>query len=384
MDILHVIASLAPESGGPAKACLEMARATARRGHRVAIFTTDRGMRRAPPARETGSDGVAISCFPTEAPRLIGTSWPLARALAKSVGGFGLVHLHSLHLFHDWATARACRAKGVPYILRPHGSLDPYQHRQHRWRKAILELLFQDRVTAGAALIHYTSEDEMRRSAPNARGVPGAVVPLGLDPADYAALPARGGFRARHPEIGARPVVLFMGRLHAKKGLDLLAQAFAGCAEALDAHLVVAGPDDGMAAPVRRILDAAGLGGRVTFTGMVEGGDKLALLADADLFVLASHHENFGLAVVEALACGVPVLISEEINLWREVAAAECGLVVPLSPPGIAEAIAALLRDPARRRAMGERGRALVAGRFAWDKVAAQLEEVYRRAAARG
>jgi glycosyltransferase involved in cell wall biosynthesis len=384
MNILHVIASLAPESGGPAKACFEMARAVARRGHRVAIFATDHGAAAGEAGGRSARDGVEIRFFPRQFPKFFATSWPLARALLLEVGGADVVHLHSLYRFHDWAAARACRRHGVPYILRPHGTLDPYQFRQHRLRKHVMEALFQNSVTRRAAAIHYTAEDEMRISTPYALGAPGAVVPLGLDLEEYRDLPAKGSFRAAHPEVGARPIILFLGRLHRKKGLDVLARAFAQSVRRdTDAHLVIAGPDAGMAAAVRRILEENGVAERATFTGMVQGEEKLALLADADLFVLPSWSENFGLAIAEALAVGVPVLISEHVNIWREIEAAGCGRVVPVDAARVAAGMAEMLREPAKLRAMGELGKRLIAERFVWPRVGAALEQLYARVAER-
>ncbi|HUC61863.1 MAG TPA: glycosyltransferase [Alphaproteobacteria bacterium] len=383
MNILHVVATLAAESGGPAKACLDMAHASAGRGHAVSIFTTERGLDADARARPDSGAGVAIRYFPEQWPRTLATSWPMARALMAEAGGFDVVHLHSLYLFTDWATARACRAHGVPYILRPHGTLDPYQYRQHRLRKLAVELLFQNDVTRHAAALHYTAEDEMRLAEPYALGVPGVVIPLGLELEAYSSLPPKGEFRKHHPEIGQRPIVLFLGRLHPKKGLDVLARAFARCVrQGSDAFLVVAGPDDGMLTATQRIVAEEGIVERTLFTGMVSGREKLALLADAELFALPSYSENFGIAAVEALACGVPVLISPHVNLWREVEAAGCGRIAPVEPEAVAEALAALLADPATRRAMGQKGRTLVANRFTWPRVADALDRLYKRIAA--
>lgn len=378
MRVLHVIASLAPESGGTAKACFEMARAVARRGHRVSIFTTDDGYPTGRQSERWERDGVDIRLFKRQSPYFFGTSWPLADALEAEIGGYDAVHLHSFYLFHDWATAQACRRNGVPYVLQPHGSLDPYQFRQHRLRKFVIERLFQNAVTRGARYLHYTAEEEMRLSTPYALGVPGVVIPLGLDLSDYQPIALRGTFRRRHPEIGARPIVLFLGRLHAKKGLDVLARAFAeSLRRGLDAHLVIAGPDDGMKASVQRILESEGVASHATFTGMVEGAEKLALLADADVFALPSWSENFGIAVVEALATGVPVLVSNHVNIWREIIASGCGLVTPIDEAQVSEAIVRMLGDRKTLDAMRARGKALVAERFAWPRVAEALEALY-------
>ena len=263
--------------------------------------------------------------------------------------------------------------------MRPHGALDPYIHRRHRAKKAIFDLWFQDRMLAGAAAIHYTAEEEMRLATPFVGGAPGIVVPNGLDLSDYAHLPPRGSFRRLHPAIGERPIVLFFGRLNFKKGLDILTAAFGRLGErANEARLVIAGPDGGYRAATEAFVDQAGIRDRTVFTGLLQGEDKLAALADADLFVLPSYSENFGIAVIEAMACGLPVVISDRVNIWREIVADGAGLATPLEADAVAAAMARLLADPGLRRTMGEAGRRSVARRYAWDHVAEALEAAYR------
>ena len=379
MQILHVIGDLAPESGGPAKACVEMARAVARRGHEVVIATTDfsPALGRAAP-RIAPEPGLAVHVFPLGFPRPWLASWPLRRALPELISAADVAHLHSLYLFHSWAAGTLCRHLGVPYVVRPHGTLDPVIRRRRRWRKRVMELWFQDRLLRDAAAIHYTSAEEMRLAEPFVHGAPGVVVPLGLNLADYATLPPPGTFRRRHPEIGERPILLFLGRLNFKKGLDVLIAAAARVVAAgIDAHLVIAGPDGGVEAAARRWVSAAGLETRATFTGMLTGADKLAAFADAALFVLPSSSENFGIAVVEAMACGTPVLVSDRVNIWREIVADGAGMAEPPSADSFAAAVARLLNDEPRRLAMGRAALASVAQRYQWSMIAADLERLY-------
>jgi len=363
-----------------------MARAVARRGHHMAIYTTDRAL--APGEGErlqkaAARDKVDLRIFPQQAPRLLATSWPLARALDAAVSQSDVVHIHSLYLFHVWAAARACRRHGVPYLLRPHGTLDPYLWNRHRLRKAVMEWAFQDRVIREAAALHYTAAEEMKLAEPYAHGAPGVVIPNGLDLSEYADLPPPGRVRTEHPEIGNRRIVLFLSRLNFKKGLDLLVPAFAeACRSVNDLHLVIAGPDDGMKPQTERLIAEARIGSRVTFLGMLDHVQKLAAFRDATLFALPSYSENFGIAVVEAMACGVPVAISDKVNIWREVQDAGAGLVASTTVPAVARQIVQLAREP-DLDGMGARGRHLVEQRFAWDKIAQDLESVYRSLAAK-
>ena len=381
MKILHVISTLAPRDGGPSKACVEMARAVARRGHEITIFATDKdgaGRLDVPTDRPVERDGVTLRYFPAAAPRFWGRSPAMADALEVAIPTVDVVHMHSLYLYHDLMVGRFCRRFGVPYILRPHGSLDPYLWRRHRLRKMVMELAFQNRVTRGAARLHFTTEDERTLAAPYVFGVPGFVVPNGLDLDEFADLPPAGTFRSRHPEIGDRPLALFLGRLNFKKGLDILCDAFAAVARDLpEARLVIAGPDDGMEPAARGWLAERGIADRTIFTGMLTGADKYAVLRDADLFVLPSYTENFGIAVIEALACGVPVAISDHVGVWREVETAGAGWVTPVDAVAFAGAMRAALGDRPTAGARGQRGRELVARDYAWPSIAVELERNY-------
>lgn len=381
MRILHVIADLAQERGGPAEACVHMARGLAERGHEVRVLATDRGMNEGRPAWWSNSlEGARldIRLHPLQFPRFFATSFPLARALVDAVRTSDIVHLHSLYLFHDMVTSRYCRRFGVPYIVRPHGTLDPFIWRRHRGRKQIVELLFQNRVLRQAAAIHYTTEEEMRLAQPHAKNAKGFVVPIGLDFEAYGPRPP-DAFRARWGEVGKRRILLFLGRLHPKKGLDILAEAFGALTRLRDdIHLVVAGPDDGARATTEAALIRLGVRDRATFTGMLRGNDKLDAFHAAEVFVLPSRSENFGIAVVEAMACGVPVVVSDQVNIWREVVSAGAGAVASCEPAALSDAIKAMLDNPAQREEMGRRGAQIARARYDHRRVAAELEAAYR------
>ncbi len=362
-----------------------MARAVARLGHEVAIYTTDRELRsdkRPPTGAIERREGVELRVFRQQFPAAFATSWPLARALADAVPRADVVHIHSLYLFHDWAAARLCRRHGVPYLLRPHGTLDPFHWKRHRWRKRVAEILFQNRVLREAAALHFTAEEEMRLAQPYAQGAPGVVVANGVELGDYAELPPVGRFRAAHPGIGARRIVLFLGRLNYKKGLNLLVPAFAEVLKQHhDLHLVIAGPDDGMEKPARELVVRTGISAHVSFVGLLQGEDKLAAFRDAYVFALPSYSENFAIAAAEAMACGVPVLLSDKVNIWRDVEQWGAGLTASTEVASVAEILRVFVANPAATAAMGEKGRGLVAAKFSWERIGRELEDVYRRLA---
>jgi glycosyltransferase involved in cell wall biosynthesis len=285
-------------------------------------------------------------------------------------------------MFHTSASAHFCRKNKVPYIIRPHGTLDPYQRRKSRIKKGIYNFLLEKRNLDKASAIHYTSEEEMVLAhQPMNIQSPAVVVPLGLNPEDYAKLPAPDSFRNRYPECRGKFLYLFLGRLDFKKGLDLLSRAFGEIARHRgDVHLVIAGPDEaGCTKQMRMWLAEEGILDRVTFTGMLYGKDKLAAFNDADVFVLSSYTENFGVAIVEAMACGMPVIISDRVNLWREIADAEAGLVTKCNADDVYKGMSMLFKDRDLRVKLGRNARELVAERYSWDKNIDLMIDVYTK-----
>ncbi len=377
-----MIANLAPRYGGPSKACGEMARAVAQLGHQVSIYTTNQdgpGELAVPLERPVYKDGVEIRYFAIQPPRFWGTSLPLARALQQKIPAVDLVHLHSLYLFHNLVAGHYCRQYAIPYLMRPQGTLDPFIYRRHRWRKSLMELLFEHRNIRRAAALHFTTAEEAELAAPFTFQTPGLVVPLGIACEEFAVLPEPGRFRALHPEIGDKRIILFFGRINFKKGLDILAKAFGVVTRSRkDVHLVIAGPDnEGWGDKVRGWLNDEGLLGRTTFTGMLLGLEKLAVLRDADMFVLPSYSENFGIAVIEAMAAGLPVIISDKVNIWREVQTGGAGRVIPCDAGALAEQIIELLAQPGLAQEMGRNGRTLIQECFQWPRIAQNLVAAY-------
>jgi glycosyltransferase involved in cell wall biosynthesis len=394
---LHVTGALGARLGGPSKAAQEMCAAIAARGIRVTLFSTDLDEQgrwsplaapdrlEVPTGRPLLADGVERWYFRTRWPSRLAFAPDLRRVLRERIGEFDVVHVHSLYLYTTVVACRAALHAGVPYVVRPHGTLDPYLRRRHRIRKAAADAVVQRRLLDGAAAIHFTSEDERDLVRPLGLRAPGVVVPLGVDLREFERLPTPGSFRLRHPDLAGRRLVVFVGRVTPKKGLDLLVRAFSRVSRDVpDAHLVIAGPDDhGYARTVERMLRSMGLRHRATLPGMLLGQEKLALLADADVWALPSYTENFAIAAVEAMACGVPVVISDRVNIHREVAAAGAGLVTACDAAQVASAIRRVLDDAALRWRLAAAGSRLVRSTFTWDAAASRLIELYERLARR-
>lgn len=311
-------------------------------------------------------------------------SIPLARVLLSTARKYDVLHIHWLYNFSCLAAAFAARRAGVPYVFQPNGSLDPHLMARNTSLKRIYIRFFGRYIIRNAAAIIFTTEAERAQ----AYGVPTSAVtrifPIGLDWRDYASLPEKGKFRAQFPETQGKQLVLFLSRLSRQKGIDLLIPAFRDIAQRFpQAHLVLAGPDgEGYGNHVREWVASAGLQSRVTFTGRLSDALKLAAYVDSDIFVLPSHAENFGAVVTEALACELPVVISDHVNTCDAVARGRAGVIVKCDSTSVAAGLARLLADPALAREYGRNGRRLVQTEFTWDAALDRLIPLYRELAA--
>lgn len=386
LHILVTAEDIAPSTGGGRVGILGVCRGLAQRGHQVILYATntDGGKTRGVPLGvPTLEEGVEVHFYPAR--KVIWgyeLSLPMHRALKRGVVQSDLVLIHSLYRFTSTVAAYYCRKFGVPYILRPHGALDPFLVYRRRWflKWAYIKLI-ESRNFNFAAAVQYSSrmEEEMTRRFMSVSS-PSLVIPEGIDLQDFAALPSHGTFRAGYPEMAGKTLILFLGRFHQKKGLELLIDAFARVATRCpNAHLVVAGSGDrDYMKRIIQMLHDRGLTHRSTVTGQLNNDAKLAVLADADLFVLPSYGENFGLAVVEAMACGLPVLISDKVGIWRDIAEAEAGKITPCDPEKIADAMESLVNDPSLRITLGQRGKRLVRTQFNMDRIAGKMESAYQ------
>jgi len=382
MKILNVIGRLSPLDGGPTKTCPELAGALAERGNTVDIYTTNMDgdhELQVPVGKPVEFKGAHITYFPIGKPRFWAFSYGLAKALSRDVPKYDIVHIYSFYAFHGLATGYYCRQYKIPYILQPHGALDPYLYHRHRFRKYVAEWCYENRNIRGANAILFNSEEERRLALPFIDHKPQLVVPLGLHVQDYRPVPDRGSFRSRYPHLNGKKIFLFLSRINFKKGIDLLVKAFARLLQSRqDIHLFIAGPDnEGYGDLIRQWCQEAGITSHVTFTGMLSETDKRAILVDADLFVLPSYTENFGVTILEAMVCGTPVLISDQVNIWREIVEGGAGEAVPCEVGKIAERMQSLLARPDLLKQMGERGKALVEEKFRWESVARLQEEAY-------
>jgi glycosyltransferase involved in cell wall biosynthesis len=375
MKVLHVIPGVAMRYGGPSAAALAMCRALRAAGHDPMIATTDAdGPDRLPLELETPIEyeGVPVVFFRRVWSESLKYSPRLSRWLAQHISEFDVVHVHALMSHACVAAARVAAAAGVPYVLRPLGTLDEWSLGQKPAKKRLFMASVGRSMLAGAAAVHATSPEEaasVTRAWPEARVV---LIPLGVDEAAFS-----GEWRPVDP-----PYVATVSRIHPVKALDVLVDAFAAATaggERAAWRLVIAGSGDPehVAALTTHIRQSPAAD-RVTMAGWVDGGAKERLLSGASLFALTSRHENFGVGLAEAMAMGVPVLVTRGVHLSPLVEAAGAGWVTPLESAEIDATLRVAMDDLAARHARGAAARRL-AEQWRWPAIAQQLIDLYRR-----
>lgn len=384
LRIVHVVRSLDPAAGGVPVIALKIAVAQAADGHDVGMLVYQVPGRQAEVAKLIGSvpggDRLRLHEVTAETrwERLTGVAaGRVAGRLAESPCVF---HLHGIWepMLHR-AAAAARHARRV-HVVTPHGMLDPWSLGQSRWKKRLAMALGVRTMLNRASFLHLGNVDERDLIAPLGLTSPTELIPNGVFEHEVLRLPPAGTFRAAFSAVGDAPYVLFLSRLHYKKGLDLLADAFARIAPQFpDVKLVVAGPEDGAGDDFRRQIGAAGLTGRVILTGPLYGELKMAALHEAAVFCLPSRQEGFSMAITEALGVGVPCVVTRACH-YPEVEKSGAGYCTDLSGKAVAAGLADVLRLPAsQRQALGHKGRELVLSRFTWPVVARRAVELYRK-----
>jgi glycosyltransferase involved in cell wall biosynthesis len=380
LRVLHVIPSISPERGGPSEAVRTILKALARRGVKVDVAATDDDgdTRRlqVPHDRFVDLDGQRVRYFPRQVLKY-SASYPLARWLARSIQDYDLVHTHGLFTFAPIAAAWHARRAGVPCIMAPHGVLDSWgiKNRSSLVKAASIRLV-EGPLLRAAAAVHFMSELEASRATELGLAMRPVVLPLGFqfntatdeDPQPIDDLVADG-----------KHIILYLSRIHPVKRVDVLLRAFAGMPGRDSAVLAIAGDGDpSLVASLKRLSSDLGLDAQVRWLGFAAGGRKRWLFSRAALFVLPSASENFGVAIVEAMHAGLPVVVTRGAGLAELVGATRAGLITDQSEEGLRSALAQLLADERLRRTMGRAGCHAVEQHLSLDAFGARLESLYR------
>ncbi|WP_293338171.1 hormogonium polysaccharide biosynthesis glycosyltransferase HpsP [Microcoleus sp. CAWBG58] len=416
MRILQIIPSISLVYGGPSQMVLGLSAALASQGIDVTIITTDSNgdIGQDPldvplniPIEQNGYQIIYFRCSPF---RRYKFSLSLLQWLNENARQFDLAHIHALFSPVTTFAATIARDRKLPYIIRPCGMLDPADLQKKKFLKQIYSAILERPNLAGAAAIHFTSKEEAKVSerfgldSTGKMPVPrDLVIPLGVTADFDRAFPVSpfltetGEGRTEvlttnfyvansYPDILTTPqipIILFMSRIEPKKGLELLIPALESIlADNLRFNFILAGsnPQDAdYEAKIKVQIKKSILEKFTTITGFVSGDSKAELLRKADLFVLPSSYENFGIAVAEAMAAGVPVVISDRVYICEDIQQAEAGWVVPLEVRDLARAIESALLAPQERQRRGFNGQVYAKKYYNWEDLARQTIEAYEQ-----
>ena len=386
MRILQIIPSISLVYGGPSQMVLGLSAALAAKNIDVTIITTDSNgdIGQLPldvplnePIQQNGYQIIYFRCYPW---RRYKFSLSLLQWLNENARQFDLAHLHALFSPVTTLAATIARYHHLPYIIRPCGMLDPADLQKKKRLKQVYATLLERPNLAGAAAIHFTSKEEAKISERFGLGstakmpVPrDLVIPLGVTAALFPK-------RLRESQV---PIILFMSRIEPKKGLDLLVPALESILKSgIEFHFILAGsnPQDAdYETQIKVQIHNSSLAKYTTITGFVSGDLKAEVLTKADLFVLPSYYENFGIAVAEAMAAGVPVVISDRIHIAEDIQQAEAGWVGPLEVGAIADSIKSALLNPQERQRRGLNGKEYAKKHYNWEAIAQQTIDAYQQ-----
>jgi glycosyltransferase involved in cell wall biosynthesis len=381
LKLLHILQSVSPLGGGPIEGVRQRGIRLQQLGHSVELVTLD------------DPSEAFLEGFPLTVHALgpshgrYGYNAKLAPWLKAHAGRYSAVIVHGLWQYNSFGAWRALHRIGVPYYVFTHGMLDPWFKRTYPL-KHLKKWLYWPwatyRLLRDARVVLFTSEEERLQARQSfwLYRAEEQVVAYGTNAPPDNAAELRENFLAAHSELRDRRVLLFLGRIHEKKGCDLLIQAFARAViDEPSLHLVIAGPDQtGWVDSLRSLARNLGVADRISWPGMLQGAMKWGAFYSAEAFVLASHQENFGIAVAEALGCGLPVLISDKVNIWHEILSHNAGLVAPDTLQGTEQLLDKWLAlSLVQRQAMSDRARELFRERFTVNAMADSLIAVIQR-----
>lgn len=376
LKILQLVHTLDPSVGGVAASVLALSQGLARRGHKLDIVVLD----------DSASSWLADIALPIHALGAGLTSYryssKLLPWLKKQGGDYDRVIVNGIWQYLSFAAWRRYAGSSIPYYVFPHGMLDPW-FKETFPLKHLKKWLYwpwaEYRVLRDAAAVIFTSEEERSQARKSfwLYRCREKVSPLGVE-APPISSNAKLEFLSRYPQLQNTRIFLFLGRLHPKKGCDMLLEAFAQMRSNDSISLILAGPDQvGWESDLRRQVTRLNLTNRVVFTGMLEGSMKQGAFANAEAFVLPSHQENFGISVVEALAASVPVLVSNRVNIWREIEADRAGYVESDDLAGTTRLLQNWIGTaPAEREMVRQNARRCFEQRFEVDRAVDSLLQI--------
>jgi len=388
MRVLHIIPSVAARRGGPSQAVLEMVAALRKAGVSAEIATTN----------DDGPDTLNVSITdlieyhgspvrffkrfspPVTAVREFAYSYGFTRWLKKHINDYDVIHIHAIFSFCSTYAMWLARQRGVPYIVRPIGQLEDWSLQQSRSRKSLYLRLIEKNNINGASKVHFTAISEQQQALKLLPDAASTVIPLGLN-IPMQLRDASHKVREHWKLDRGSPVIVYLSRLHPKKGLDYLLRAFAQLEDQPFQLLIAGDGEQDYQAELADLVNTLGLQDNCKFTGFVKSAEKNLLLQGADLFVLTSHSENFGIAVLEALAGGTAALVSSGVALSQEIKQHQLGYVTEQSVQSITQTLSTALNDIETTQEMGRAARDYVEAHYQWSAIASRLSNLYKQVA---
>ncbi|MBK1718330.1 glycosyltransferase [Thiocystis violacea] len=383
MRILHLVDSLDPAAGGPPAVALRLAAAQAAIGHDASVVgycgNCSDAMLRNSLASIPFIDRTKVHILPAASRLERLTGFGIPNKLSPLLSDTDILQIHGLWEQLVFVGARLAQRSGIPYVVTPHGMLDHWSMAQRRLKKRLALAIAYRRFLDHARYLHVLNTHESNAIKDLGIFFPMETIPNGIFMEENESRHDIDRFRSRHPYLGQNPYILFLGRLHYKKGLDYLIDAFHIVAARNESvQLVVIGPDGGERDSFQARVRKLQLTTRVHMVEAVYGADKYDALHGASCFCLPSRQEGSSLAVLEAMSCGIPVVISEACH-FPDVADSNAGFVVPLVSEIIAQALISAISDDALRERMGCNGKSLVKEKYTWTAVAKQCVDNYER-----
>ncbi|MGB3765894.1 MAG: glycosyltransferase [Phormidesmis sp.] len=382
MRILFVIPAIGDVYGGPSKTVIDLAQALNHQEVTVDIVTTNANGSSSLDIslqKWLNKPGYRIQYFPYLSIRDYKWSTSFANWLFRHVRDYDLVHSNAIFSLPNAPAHWACQRYGIPYIMTPHGMLEPWALSYKGWKKKLYYSLLERPALNRASAIQTLASAEASHIQNLLLKSPMVVIPNGIHQQDFANLPDPNFFYQSFPSTRGKAILLFLGRIDPKKGLDLLAPAFAQIRSQFpSAHLVIAGPDNiGFLPTAQSYFAKEKCFDDVTFTGMLTGNLKLSALAAASVYVAPSYSEGFSVSVLEGMASGLPCVITTACN-FPEAAQAEAAHVVEIEVLAIAKALRYCLHDPEAAQAIGKRARQFVFQHYSWENIGQQMLTVYQ------
>jgi glycosyltransferase involved in cell wall biosynthesis len=386
MKILQIVCYFYPAwaYGGPPRNVFGLCQELVKRGHEVTVYTTDAfdAKSRMKIKQET-VDGIEIRRFSNVSNYMawnhrIFLTLGMIGAVRDNIKKYDIVHLNDYRTLQNLLAHHYARQKNVPYVVQARGSLVNVIAKQRL--KILYDAIGGKKMLRDATRLIALAPVEIdyyKNLGADVKKID--IVPNGIDLAQFEDLPKRGSFRQKHRLNDKDLVVLFLGRLHKRKGVDRLISAFAAVSKDFpNARLVIAGPDDGHLPVLQKLTKELKLEDRVSFAGPLFGEEKIAAYTDADVFALTSSVEVFGVTILEAMSCGTPVIVADDCGL-ADVVRDKAGLVTANEPDSIKQALYTLLGDAKMRQRFGQNGRALIWQNYSWSNIARQMEQVYQK-----